>query len=60
MEKTTEVFIDFDFDKIYDYKEMPDKNSGRCDNCNSAHFKSSVGEGKFIRECSNCGLKKSI
>lgn len=34
--------------------------SGRCDNCGRAHFNSSVGNGKFIRECSNCGMKKSI
>ena len=60
MENTSEAFIGFDFDKIYDFKEMPDKNSGRCDNCNNAHFKSSVGKWKFIRECSSCGLKKSI
>ncbi|MEK3992725.1 hypothetical protein MKX65_24730 [Robertmurraya sp. FSL R5-0851] len=36
------------------------KQSGRCDNCGRAHFNSSVGNGKFIRECSNCGMKKSI
>ena len=29
-------------DKVYDYAEYPDKVSGRCDNCNSAYFKSSV------------------
>ncbi|WP_090635892.1 hypothetical protein [Neobacillus massiliamazoniensis] len=50
----------FDLTKIYDFKELPDKESGRCDNCGQAHFKSTVGNGKFIRECSHCGMKKSI
>ncbi|UOE58039.1 hypothetical protein [Cytobacillus oceanisediminis] len=51
---------EYDFDKVYDYKDFPDKASGRCDNCGKAHFKSSVKNYVFIRECSNCGLKKSI
>jgi hypothetical protein len=50
----------YDLDKIYDYKELPDKVSGRCDNCGNAHFKSTVGNGKFVRECRHCGMKKSI
>ncbi|WP_394556036.1 hypothetical protein [Priestia aryabhattai] len=48
---------EIDLDKIYDYNEFPDKKSGRCDNCNSAYFKSSVKGGVFLREC---GMKKSI
>ncbi|WP_169787420.1 hypothetical protein [Sporosarcina globispora] len=51
---------EYDFDKVYDYQDFPDKASGRCDNCGKAHFKSSVKDYVFIRECSNCGLKKSI
>lgn len=51
---------DYDLDKIYDYKQLPDKVSGRCDNCGNAHFKSKVSKGKFIRECRECGMKKSI
>lgn len=46
--------------QIYDYKEYPDKVSGRCDICNNAHFKSSIKDGALIRECRNCGHKKSI
>ncbi|MFS1518672.1 hypothetical protein V1503_19740 [Bacillus sp. SCS-151] len=34
--------------KIYDYKEFPDKASGRCDNCDSTSFKSSVKDNVFI------------
>ncbi|MGA5691487.1 hypothetical protein [Cytobacillus pseudoceanisediminis] len=51
---------ELDFTKVYSYIEFPDKVSGRCDNCGLAHFKSSVKDYVFIRECSNCGLKKSI
>ncbi|WP_427127462.1 hypothetical protein ACQCPQ_26815 (plasmid) [Priestia megaterium] len=49
-----------DLDKVYDYDEYPDKKSGRCDNCNSSYFKSSVKGGAFLRECRECGMKKSI
>jgi len=48
---------EIDLDKVYEY---PDKVSGRCDNCNSAYFKSSVKGGVFLRECRDCGMKKSI
>jgi len=51
---------EIDFDKVYDYAAFPDKISGRCDNCNSAYFKSSVKSGVFLRECRDCGMKKSI
>ncbi|KOP84128.1 hypothetical protein AN957_21945 [Cytobacillus solani] len=56
------IIIEKEFDSsiIYDMNEYPDKNSGRCDNCDKGHFKSSVSEGKLIRECRNCGMKKSI
>lgn len=50
----------YDVTKIYDYKEFPDKISGRCDNCGHALFKSSVKDFVFIRECRNCGMKKRI
>jgi hypothetical protein len=50
----------YDLTKIYDFKEFPDKSSGRCDNCGNSSFKSSVGQGKYIRECRQCGMKKSI
>lgn len=51
---------EIDLNIIYEYKDYPDKNSGRCDNCDSATFKSTVGGGKYIRECRNCGMKKNI
>lgn len=50
----------YDLDKVYDYKELPDKISGRCDNCGNALFKSSVKNFVFLRECNKCGMKKSI
>lgn len=49
-----------DLTKVYDFKEFPDKQSGRCDNCGNAHFKSSIHGGEFLRECRKCGLKKII
>ncbi|MGG3158793.1 hypothetical protein COM86_28165 [Priestia megaterium] len=45
---------------MYEYDEFPDKVSGRCDHCNSAYFKSSIKGGIFLRECRECGMKKSI
>ncbi|MCM3773729.1 hypothetical protein M3225_25105 [Priestia aryabhattai] len=47
---------------FYDFFDLgiDNKNSGRCDNCNSAYFKSSVKGGVFLRECRQCGMKKSI
>ncbi|MEK1828969.1 hypothetical protein AAAC51_07420 [Priestia megaterium] len=53
-------YANLDLNKIYEYSELPDKVSGRCDNCNGVRFKSSVGNGKFLRECANCGMKKNI
>lgn len=53
-------YDNIDLDKIYTYIDLPDKRAGRCDNCGNSHFKSKVGNGEFLRECSNCGLKKSI
>ena len=53
-------YANIDLTKIYEYSELPDKKSGRCDNCDGVKFKSSVGKGKFLRECINCGMKKYI
>jgi hypothetical protein len=49
-----------DTSKVYEYKEYPDEHSGRCDNCGNTLFKSSVADGKFLRECRQCGMKKNI
>jgi len=51
---------EIDLTKVYDYAEYPDKQSGRCDNCDSADFKNSVKGGVFLRQCRKCGMKKSI
>jgi hypothetical protein len=59
-EDTSNKEYEFDTTIIYDYNELPDKVSGRCDNCGYSHFKSSVKDFVFIRECLNCGMKKSI
>ncbi len=56
----THNYENLDLSKTYDYNELPDKKAGRCDNCNNSHFKSTVSEGKFLRECSKCGMKKQI
>jgi hypothetical protein len=50
----------YDLNILYDFKEYPDIQSGKCDNCGNSSFKSSVGNGQFIRECQKCGMKKSI
>lgn len=50
----------YDLTIVYNYKEHPDIISGRCDNCNTAHFESSVKDGVFLRKCRKCGMKKSI
>ena len=41
-------------------EDFPDKVSGRCDNCGNTIFKSSVKDFVFLRECRQCGMKKSI
>lgn len=53
-------YDNIDLTKTYTYAELPDKQSGRCDNCGGSHFNSKVGDGKFLRECSSCGMKKLI
>ncbi|MEK4666543.1 hypothetical protein [Niallia sp. FSL R7-0271] len=55
-----EKYNGYDTTIVYDYKEYPDVNSGRCDNCGNAQFKSSVKDFIYIRECRKCGMKKSI
>lgn len=60
IQEETQAKPQYDLDKVYTYKELPDKISGRCDNCNHALFKSSVKNFVFLRECANCGMKKSI
>ncbi|HWJ78040.1 MAG TPA: hypothetical protein VNR61_08175 [Niallia sp.] len=50
----------YDTSIVYNYKEYPDIVAGRCDNCGNAHFNSSVKNFVFLRECRQCGMKKSI
>lgn len=59
-EDTTSNNNRYDTTIIYDYNEYPDIKAGRCDNCGRSHFKSRVEDSIFIRECSDCGMKKSI
>jgi len=47
MEATDDKYANIDVTKVYEYKDLPDKISGRCDNCGSVKFKSSVGGGSF-------------
>jgi hypothetical protein len=55
-----EKYNGYDTIIVYNYQDYPDVNSGRCDNCDNAQFKSSVKNYVFIRECRKCGMKKSI
>lgn len=57
---TEENYKGYDTSIVYDYKDHPDIKSGRCDNCDKTQFKSSVKDYIYIRECRNCGMKKSI
>jgi hypothetical protein len=59
-DKTSKELKGYDTSIVYDFKKYPDAVSGRCDNCGNAHFKSSVGNGVFLRECRKCGMTKSI
>ncbi|MED4732368.1 hypothetical protein P9597_30590 [Aneurinibacillus migulanus] len=45
---------------VYDYKEYPDAINRYCKNCGTAHFKNSVKDTIFLKECRKCGIKKSI
>jgi hypothetical protein len=40
-------YANIDLTKIYEYSKLPDKKSGRCDNCDGVNFKNSVGKGSF-------------
>ena len=55
MEKLEDKYANIDLTKVYEYADLPDKISGRCDYCGSVKFKSSVGGGKFLRECTSLG-----
>lgn len=58
--KPEDYYGTFDTSIIYEYKDQPDIRAGRCDNCGSAHFQSTVGGGQYVRECRQCGMKKNI
>lgn len=60
MESTEDKYENIDLNKVYEYRDLPDKIAGGCDNCGSVKFESSVGGGKFSRECINYGMKKNI
>jgi hypothetical protein len=60
MENNEDKYANLDLNKIHEYANLPDKVSGRYDTCKSAYFKSSVKGGVFLRECRQCGMKKSI
>ena len=32
-------YTNIDLTKIYEYSKLPDKKSGRCDNCDGVNFK---------------------
>ncbi|AQU76930.1 hypothetical protein BUW91_27320 (plasmid) [Priestia megaterium] len=49
---------EIDLNKVYEYAKFPDKVSGRCNNCNSSYFKSSVKGGVFLRKCRNVARRR--
>nr|WP_080754508.1 MULTISPECIES: hypothetical protein [Priestia] len=60
LENQEDKYTNIDVTKVYEYTDLPDKISCRCDNCGNVKFKSSVGGEKFLRECTSCGMKKNI
>jgi hypothetical protein len=60
MENNEDKYANLDLTKVYDYKDLPDKISGRCDNCGNARFKTRVGDGQYLRKCTTCGLTKNL
>lgn len=60
MENNEDKYANLDLTKVYDYKDLPDKISGRCDHCGNARFKTKVGNGLYLRKCVNCGLTKNL
>ena len=60
MENQEDKYVNINLNKVYEYKDLSDRISDRCDNCGSLKFKSSVGGGKFSPECTNCRRKKNI
>jgi len=47
MENQEDKYVNINLNKVYEYKDLSDRISDRCDNCGSLKFKSSVGGGKF-------------
>lgn len=60
MKNQEDKYVSIDVTKFYEYVDMPGEVSDHCDNCDGVKFKGSVGNGKFLRECTNCGIKKNI
>jgi hypothetical protein len=60
IEDHAKKYNSYDTTIIYDYREHPDVISGRCDNCGSARFSNSIKDHNLVRECKECGMKKSI
>lgn len=51
---------EIDLSITYNIREYLDIKSGRCDNCDSAQFESSITNMIFLRECQSCGMKKIV
>lgn len=51
---------DYDVSVVYNIRELPDVKSGRCDNCDTSKFNSTIQSGVFLRKCTQCGMTKRI
>ncbi len=60
MDNKEDKYANLDLNKVYEYAELPDRISGRCDNCGNARFKTRVGNGQYLRKCTTCGLTKNL
>ncbi|MGG0339989.1 hypothetical protein ABEY50_08060 [Priestia megaterium] len=59
MQQKEDKYANVDVTKVYEHTDLPDKIADFCNNCGGVKFKSSVGRDKFLRECTNCGMKKN-
>ncbi|WP_377520065.1 hypothetical protein [Priestia megaterium] len=59
MPEQHDKYTKMDVTKVYE-KDLPDKIASCCDNCGSLKFKSSLGEGKSLRKCTDHDMKKNI
>lgn len=59
MEQQENKYVTIGVTEIYEYTKLADKIAGSFDNCGGIKFKSGIGGGRFLRECTNCDMGKN-